>query len=157
MYLLGAEDKPVDILNHDNIGKKIFEFCPQKEDYFLNFYFNWEKIKSEVFVFKAGRITFQIPSGFFLFIGSPCGMNDWIMVDEIIDRDIEVFVMPTSLGSWTLQKFQLIDVLELEYIYPQTKNPIPLLDQSGRLCVISSPADQYHKFKNKDDGTLFVL
>lgn len=157
MKLLGFNDSAIDITNPDNLGQKFFEFCPVSDDYFLNFHFNWDVVTSTVYVFTSGRFTFQIPSGFYIFIGCPTGLNDWILIDEIIDRDIEVFVMPTSLGSWSLQEFQLKDIMTIEYVYPSTKNPVPMLDETGKVCVIASPVDQYHKFKNKDDNCLFVM
>lgn len=157
MKLLGLGDVGVDVLRQTCLSERFYEFCPQKEDYFLNFYINWSKVRSKVFVFKVGRIRFHIPTGFYIFVGSADGTTDWMLIDEVVDRNIEAFVTPTSIGSWSLQELELIDYVDMTYFYPDTRNPVPLVDESERYCVIVSAADQYHKFKNKDHGTLFVM
>ena len=158
MFFLGAGDEPVNAYDPQSIGEYTSEFNMQQEDWMLKQHIIWDSIKSDVFHFRLGKWKFQIPSGVYLFTGCPSGSMDWIISDEIIGREIEIFIMPPSFTSWSLE----IPVLEsvqhnAKFFAPSTKNPTAMMDNSVYRCIVTSVNDQYHKMKNKYYNTLFVV
>lgn len=158
MFFLGAGDEPVNAYDPQSIGDYTIEFNMQQEDWMLKQHIIWDSIKSDVFHFRLGKWKFQIPSGVYLFTGCPSGSMDWIISDEIIGREIEIFIMPPSFTSWSLE----IPVLEsvqhdVKFFAPSTKNPTAMMDNAALRCVVTSVNDQYHKMKNKDYNTMFVV
>ena len=158
MRLVGASDK---IETYDTrsstevFGKRIFEFDVNKEDYMLRYFSTWEETIGE-FIIDVGGYRYMIPSGVYIYCGCESGSTDWVMIDEMINRDISVFQMDTDFGSWDLSEIKLHSMTKQTIYLPSTKNPLPIADVSGTRTIVMAYHDMYHKLKDKDYGILFV-
>lgn len=155
MRYLGHEET-FDAASQDVIGERIFEYNIKHDDYLFTYHVGWDIVLAE-YVFDVGGYRYTLPSGIYIFSGCPSGAHDWIRVDEIIDRDIDIFQAPIDLNSWTIEKQKLMDVTTEKIYMPQTKNPLPVVDSSGKRCIFISYTDVYTRMKDRDFSSMFVL
>lgn len=140
----------------DTMDQRLYEFDPKKEDYMLKQFVVWDHVDVDFFTLVTDNgVEFYLPSGYYVFAGSESGDVDWILTDELIDRDIEVFVINKEFNNWSLQNLSLTHVTDQEFYYPDTKNPVPMTDMTGDYTVIVSSIDQYHKLKNMPSNVFF--
>lgn len=158
MNYLGGDDQPIKAYTDEVFNEKIFTFSIKEEDYFLNFFMQWDRVTTEIYVFDMGKHTFHIPSGFYVFTGCPSGNVDWILVDELIGRkSIDVFLMPPTFKSWQLESPVLTNSFTGEFNQPVTNDVIPLVSEDGKRTLLVSAKDIYHKWKDKDYSAPFVV
>jgi hypothetical protein len=157
MRLLGINDEIVDTTNHDNLGKRVFEFSLQKEDYFANLYLQWDKIEGDIYRLNVGGRSFSVGSGMYIFIGCDYGSGDWVTIDEIIGRDIKLFTVSPCLDKWGFDKQTLQDVYVGSYFFPNTKNPVPIVSACGTRFVMVANSDHYRTIKDQDFYALFIV
>ena len=158
MLLVGASDKTdtYDPRHSEEVfGKRIFEFDVSKDDYILKYISNWEETVGE-YIIEVGGLRYTIPSGVYIYCGCESGSTDWVLIDEMINRDISVFQMDIDFGSWELSRLELRGMTEQSLFLPSTKNPIPIADITGKKTIVMAYHDMYHKFKDKEFGVLFV-
>lgn len=130
--------------NHTSAGAHIFELKLEDNDadYVLNRNYIWEDFRGDVFVFKMGNTVISIPSSMYIIIGDEMGVVDWIQVDELIDREIDVVVLDREFSGWRLEKLELIDhKTSQHYALPRTSNALPITDD-GKNCIVMSKRDQ---------------
>lgn len=158
MNFLGEDDLPVSAYTEDLMTKRIFSFSVQQEDYFLNFFMNYEKITTEIYVFSLGKYSFHIPSGVFVYSGDAGGSIDWILSDELVGRkNVDIFVMPTTFRSWQLETPVLTNTFTTDFYYPATKDAVPIVSECGTKTILISSRDLYHQWKVKDYDVAFVV
>lgn len=133
----------------------LLEYSPEKSDYFLNFRMMWHQVNGEVFNFTISQgKQVSIPSGFYVMIGDVYGEIDWILVDELIGRPIEIVILSEDLKAWSLRVLEFDSVNQKTLYWPQTNNVIPLCNNENVILV--SNKDQYHKTKNDIINALTV-
>jgi hypothetical protein len=157
MKLLGIDDEIVDTSKTENLGKRVFEFSIQKEDYFANMHLQWDRIEGEIYRLDVGGRSFAIGSGMYVFIGCDYGSGDWVTIDEVIGRDIKLFTVSPDLGKWGFDRQILQEVVMGSFFYPSTKNPVPVLSACGTRFIMTSNSDQYRNIKNHDFYALFIV
>ena len=158
MKFLTTNDRSIDANDPSSIGEYVYEYDVEKEDWMLRQRVLWDKIISDVYTFRLGSYRFKIPSGIYIYTGDYGGCMDWIISDEIIGRDLEVYIMPTSLTSWNLEKPVLESVTtDATFFMPSVKTPLAYVDQSGTKTIFASVNDQYHAMKNNSFSTMFVI
>lgn len=136
-------------------SKRIFEFDLGSKDYILRFYMMWEKVLGQYIIEVKGK-RYIIPSGMYIYCGDINGSVDWILVDEVINRDIMAFQMNTDFGAYGIEPIGLHATCEIPVFLPDTKNPIPIADMSGQSCIIISRHDMYHKTSEFEYDALFI-
>lgn len=158
MNYLTADDKPISAYTEDLMHHSIFTFSVQQEDYFLNFFMNYERVSTEIYVFAIGKYTFHIPSGMFVYAGDAGGSIDWVLSDELVGRkSVDLFVMPPSFKAWQLETPSLTSTFTGEYYIPVTKDAIPIVSECGRKTILASARDLYHQWKTKEYDAAFVV
>jgi hypothetical protein len=157
MYYLTEGDMALDAKDIDSINHHVYDFCPAKEDYFLNFFVSWNKIESDMYKFIIGSWRFEIPSGVYVFAGCEAGVGDWILSDELVGRDLDFFTLSPSCNKWSFEEHLIESSYKGVYYYPNTKNPMPLVDESGSRMILIAQTDQYSKMKGKDFYDLFTI
>ena len=155
MYFI-KEDRNVSAFSEECIENKYFEFIPNKEDYILSYNVSWDEILTDVYQFVIGRETFMIPAGTYLFCGDEYGVTDWILSDEIIGRGIPVFTSNIDMNGWRSHVPQLVNTFPEKFYYPLTKNPIPVTNARGKMTLITSRVDQYHRLGQYDIASFFM-
>lgn len=151
IYLVRENEPPISALEQDVTCSHFYEFSVEKEDYFYNLRFVWEEITGPVYTFKLndGSIL-NLPSGVYVIICDEYGVIDWIMVDEIIGRSIDVMVLSKDFKSWSLERLKLVKLNEdVDYFLPNTTNSIPICNEKGNRNVIISRTDQYSHTRDK--------
>lgn len=143
---LNVEMNPVDAYDEDSINCMIFEFKPKEEDYLLRQFVTWDVIKAKIFKMKIGNSVFSIPSSFYIMIGDSYGELDWMMVDEMINREVDCVSLDGKMETWDLHQPELVDVREEVVHWPMTQNIIPC--ESNRNVILLSRKDQFHMTKN---------
>jgi hypothetical protein len=136
----------------------VYDYDIKKSDYFLRHRAQWEVTKPE-YAIEVGGKRYHLPSGIYLFCGCEYGSTDWVLIDEIINRDIPVFQMDNDFQSWELHQVNLSQnqSVPTELYLPVTKSPLPVSDVSGTRCIIIAYHDMYHKLKDLDATALFVF
>jgi hypothetical protein len=158
MNYLGTGDKIVDGTKSENLVERVFEFCTKKEDYFLNYFLNWDKIIGDVYQLKIGNHNFNVGSGFYVFIGCDDADGDWAIIDEIIGRDIQIFTLDPKISTWSFNTPTLKGVNEnTTYYYPMTRSPIPVVSNDGQAMIMVSSVDQYRSTKERDHLAMFIM
>lgn len=160
MKLIGMSDLGTEILDprlESTVGRRVFDYSIKDEDYLLRHHISWEKVASD-YCISVNGYKFHIPSGMYIFCGCVSGNTDWIMIDELINREVEVFLLSLDFDSWALHQpeFQAFEMNEVVYL-PSTKSPLPVADMTGSRAIIISSTDVYHKMKDKDFSAMFVI
>lgn len=158
LYLSPEGFSPLQGVERVSIYERIFEFDPGARDYVYKRFLLWDKITSDVFTLKTNitNTTIYVPSGFYVFVGSDEGASDWIMVDELIGRDIEVFCISSDFNDFVLETVSLTSVVETTFYYPMTKNPIPVTDLYNKKVFLCCSSDPYLRLKSIPVGEFFV-
>lgn len=157
MKYLNGNDQPVDATKQENLSQRIFEFCLKKEDYFLNYFMNWDRVSGDVYTVRIGDHTFEIGAGLYIFIGTE-ETSDWCIIEELIGRDIQVFTTTPKLTTWRFENLSLVDVNQpTEYYFPQTRNPMPVVSNDGEKIIMVSVVDQYRSTNNRDHLAMFLI
>jgi hypothetical protein len=160
MNYLGEYNKVVDGAKRENLDQRIFEFNlkPDKEDYFLNYFLNWDRVVGDVYTLKIGGHTFQIGAGLYVFVGCEDADGDWAIIDEIIGRDIQIFMTTPNMTSWSFEEPSLLGINSNGgYYFPSSRNPIPVVSNDGEAIIMVSVVDQYRSHKGRDHLALFIL
>lgn len=158
MKFLGEGDKIVDCSKQENLDQRVFEFCTKKEDYFLNYFSLWERTIGDVYQVRIGNHAFDIGAGLYVFIGCEDADGDWAIIDEIIGRDLQVFMMNTGVSEWDFKTPRLNQLYEnVEYYFPQTRNPMPIVSNDGEKIIMVSVVDQYRSTNNRDHLAMFLI
>lgn len=156
MYYINQNENPVSSLSADTIEDRIFIFDTEKEDYFLQMCFAWDKVTTVFYKIQLGEAIYNIPSGTFLLCGCDGGSQDWIDVEELVGRPIEVILINSNYRSWDFVQPKFLDMYHGCCYMPMTKSPIPVTDATGSKNIIISSVDQYRKLKDKDYDIFFV-
>lgn len=146
MYFIGEEDISVDAFKRDAINHRILEFNTEKKDLFLQFKMSWDVVNADVYHVQVGNTIFMIPTGFYVLIGDSYADFDWILVDEMFNRDIEIVTFGVDMFNWRIEEPNLVDFSNEEFHWPMSKHIIPL--QSDSRVIMVSEKDQYHKLKH---------
>ena len=134
-------------LSAECISHRIFEFSVTKKDFFLGYKGAWDVITGPVFVFTLGGSEYTVPSGHHVVIGDDYGDIDFIIIDEVFNRPIELIQLDHHLMNWVVHKPVLVDYKEeVDVYWPMSKNIIPIQDQQR--VILLSDRDLYSKFKN---------
>ena len=142
----------------DSISQHFYEFNLTAEDYFLNRRLEWDLYESRMFVFQLQDKLIGVPSGFYLMVGDVMGCVDWIQVDELIGRDLDVLVISENFSSWSLERLELVDEDErYEFYWPVTKNVLPISSNDGGCSLIVSKVDRYKDTKDKSVDTFVTI
>lgn len=135
-------------------GNWILEYALDKEDYFLNYRISWKEIETDIFRFIIGPQTIEIPSGFYVMICDEVGDIDWILVDEIISRPLQIGCLSRKQDAWKPMEPRLDWVDYGTIFWPQTKNVIPVYNNS---CgVVLSEKDSYRSTKDSSINMFLV-
>lgn len=130
-------------------GQYLFELDIEESDYMYHRRLCWDHFRGDVYKFDIGNTKIEIPSTFYIMITDEYGEIDWIPVDEIIDRDIDVVTVDKDFSAWRMERLVLIDQLVAQdYAFPQTKNAIPI-STDGKRCVIIAKADKHTETGDK--------
>jgi hypothetical protein len=157
MFFLREVSPPLFAGDKETMDSKIYEFDVKKEDYMLKQFVDWDYITTDIYTLHTDdNRVFYVPSGHYVYVGSEDGIVDWILIDELIDRDVEVFVIHNQFKDWFLKRLYLDNVYATSYYYPVTKNPVPFTDMKGEWMIINSSIDQYHKLKNTRPNIFFM-
>lgn len=151
MFFFIGENEFFNADDSDTVGKHLYEFNIERDDYFYMMRLIWDEILVDVYEFSLDtKNTVMIPSGMYILIADEFGQVDWISVDEIVNRDIEVLVLSKNFSSWTLKSLKLKDMHENSTIFlPNTKNPMPISNENGQQILIVSKTDQFKNTVNK--------
>ncbi|WGH49648.1 hypothetical protein [Alishewanella phage vB_AspM_Slickus01] len=131
------------------VSMSIYEFKPDKMDFFLTRTFDWDEVTSMVYLFSIDTEVFHIPSGLYIMLCDEYGTVDCIMVDELIGRNMDVLVMNKDLQSPDCRSLTLIDAKSRKHYWPNSNNIIPLTSVSGKTVVLLSRIDQWKKTNDK--------
>lgn len=156
MYFINQYEKPASSISADTPEGRIFIFDTEEEDYFLQMCIAWDKITTTFYKIRLGESIYNIPSGTFILCGCDGGSQDWIEVEELVGRPIEVILINNNYRSWDFVQPKFIDMYEGFCYFPMTKSPIPVTDAMGLKNIIVSSSDQYRKLKDKDYDIFFV-
>lgn len=157
MFFVNEFDKPVDSSNEKAISQKFFVFDLEQEDYLLRWSLCWDILSTTFFTIEVCGKYFKIPSGTYLLCGCEGGSQDWIVIDEIIGRPIDIFIMNKHFKGWTLAPMKIVDVEESScYIPMGVKTPMPVMDSTGQKVIVVSQYDHYHKLKDKEFDIFFL-
>lgn len=143
---LSVDMSPIDAFAEDCINEMLFEYKTKEEDYMLRYFMNWDVVKARVFTMRIGSSVFDIPSSFHVMIGDSYGEVDWMMVDEMINREVECVTLGRELETWHLNQPILEDAQDRKFHWPMTQGIIPC--ESGGRVILLSRKDQYHMTKN---------
>ena len=159
MRLVGSDLKTLGSYDarvyNDVVGKRIYEFDVQKEDYILKPHLIWDEVIGE-YKISVGGYKYIVPSGVYLFCGDDNGSTDWILVDEIINRDIMVFQMNMDFGEHRVEPIEFDGMCNVSLFMPKTNTPKPIADLSGKRTIVISNHDMYHKLKDLPYDALFI-
>lgn len=156
MYYIDQNDKPRHRQSDDTIEQRLFYFDNDQEDYLLRYHINWNRLGTTFYKIALEGRTYDIPSGTYLLCGCDGGSQDWVTVDELIGKPIEVILINKNFRSWSLAFPKLVDHYEGSCYTPMTKSPIPVMDSTGERVIIISFVEQYHKLKDRDYDIFFV-
>lgn len=156
MFYIDENDRPCASSSIDTIEKRLFQFDVDAEDYFLRYFVTWDKIQTDFYRIELNGAVFNIPSGMYILCGCDGGSQDWIMVDEIVGRPIEIILINNNYRSWSFCRPVVTDLYNGVCYTPMSKSPIPVTDASGKKVIIVSTVDQYHKLKDRDYDIFFV-
>lgn len=157
MFLINEENQPIDARQEDVMTKRFIEFCTIRDDYFLVTNLLWDVITTELYTFDIGGKKFEIPAGMYLLCGCASGSQDWIQTEAIIGRPIDVVVMCDQYKRWNLVTPEFVSSRVGTVYYPSTKQPVPLIDPTGKSILISSPIDLHQKMKDKPFDVFFIV
>lgn len=151
IYLVRENEPPISALEQDVTCSHFYEFSVEKEDYFYNLRFVWEEITGVVYSFKMNDGTIlNLPSGVYVIICDEYGVIDWIMVDEIVGRTVDVMILSRDFKSWSIERLKLVQYHEdIDYFLPNTSNALPISNELGNKNVIISRTDQYSHTRDK--------
>lgn len=156
MYYIDQNEKPASSTSADTIEGRIFIFNIEEEDYFLQMCYAWDKVSTTFYKIKLGESVYNIPAGTFILCGCDGGSQDWIDVEELIGRPIEVILINNNYRSWDFVQPKFLDVYQGYCYIPMVKSPFPVTDATGSKNIIISSSDQYRKLKDKDYDIFFV-
>lgn len=147
MHYIGEEDAIVNGMSPDCVSNRIFEFSVTKKDFFLGYKGAWDIITGPTFTFELGGSVYTVPSGHHVVIGDEYGDIDFILIDEVFNRPIEIVQLDYTMMNWVIHKPVLIDYTEETNVYwPMSKNIIPIQDKQR--VILLSDRDLYSKFKH---------
>lgn len=137
-HLIACDDR-------DILRTHFYEFSLEKDDYFLQRKVLWDSVVTNFYEFCFGDgTTISIPSNYYVLIADVYGEVDWICVDELINRPIEVLILNDSLSSWTLEVLEVTGMTKPKPFYwSATKNAVPVTNSNGKKVIILSTYDQY--------------
>lgn len=159
MKLLGLEDKIVDCFNLESTNSPVFTYSLEHSDYLCAQFLMWDRFDGDVYRFVLNdKFAFDIGAGLYIFAGCQSGAVDWLTVDEMLGRDINVFTMHPDVSKWDLLKQRLVDVKTSAWYLPQTKHPFPIVSNCGSRIIMASTIDQHRgSGANRDLFSEFVL
>ena len=151
MFKFVSENNVYPCDESESIRRAFYQFNLTKDDYFLERSMLWDEIRSSVYEFKTDtNELIYIPSGMYVMIGDIYGEVDWIIVEELIGRDLDVLIIKKDFSSWGLNKLTLTNESEQCYYWPMTKNAIPITTKSEPSnMVLISRSDQYKLTQDK--------
>tara|TARA_Y100000593_G_scaffold94592_1_gene194484 strand:+ start:3077 stop:3550 length:474 start_codon:yes stop_codon:yes gene_type:complete len=157
MYFLNEEMKAVSSKTVSCVDSQIFEFSIEDEDYMLGFQPTWDVIQGDFYSIRVGKINMDIPAGTYILCSCHDGNIDWIMIDELIGRDIMVLCISNSLRSWNLHPVELRDFHRNgECYFPMVRSPFPVTSEDCAGIVLVSSIDQHSKMKDKTFEVFFI-
>lgn len=130
------------------------EFSLEKEDYFLNYRLSWKRISGTFYHFRVGDAVVSIPTGFYVLVTEPFGDLDWVQSDELITRELDLFVSNPELNAWTPVPARFFRQTEETIVWPSSKNIIPMV--TGDITVLLSEKDMYNKMNGLTAYNLIV-
>ena len=139
----------LEVTDDDVINKRFFEFSLKSNDYYLHFNAIWDQIKTECYFIKVNnKLTIGVPSGFYIMVSDEYGSIDWIQIDEILGRPLQVACVDPKFSSWSLNTVELVDHSESEvFFFPNTKNIFPVSDENKLSCILISKVDNWSRTK----------
>lgn len=157
MFYVNEKDGPLDSRLASSLNHRYFVFDCDKEDYMLQWSLGWERVTTSAYTMNIGGKKFVIPSGMYILCGCEGGSQDWVLVDEIIDRPIDVFLIGKNFRGWSLSGAVTTEVNERSFFIPMNlKTPFPIIDPTGEKIVVVSQCDMYHKLKDRDYDIFFI-
>jgi len=157
MYYIGERDVQLDASEPSVVSSRIYEFCPVDEDYFTMLTVFWNEYNGTIYHFNIGDHLFKVPAGMYICVGCESGNIDWILSDELIDRGMTAILMTHEFKLDGFSEIRMIGYESGSMFVPSSKNPLPVTSEVGNHLILVSSVDQYHKYKNKDYVTFFVL
>lgn len=158
MFYLREQHPPLWAGDKAVMDQQFYEFDVKKEDYFLKQFISWDRISTDIYTMQTDRgQEFYVPAGFYVFVGSEDGSVDWVLSDELVDRDIETFVISAEFNRWELKVMRVTAITPHFFYYPFTKNPVPITNMNANEVIIISSVDQYHKLKKHAPSMFFSI
>lgn len=136
-----------------NIESYFWVFDVDEKDYFLTKKSSWYSFSTNVYNVLIDRYEIMLPEGFYILIGDIDGRLDWILVDEIISRPFEAFIIPGTLdtNTWQILPLEIVGYEEnYHYYYPYMKNPITPIYVGMNKAILVSNRNMYPKTKDFD-------
>ena len=146
MRLVGYNET-YSVTDESVIEKPTYEYSYKENDYFLKHHTAWDCAVVE-YLISINGYQYMLPSGMYLLVGEIYGDQDWVYIDELIGREIEVFQTDTEFSELSFGKVELLDSVDVEVFYPQCKQIIPIADMTGEKVIMVSKSDHYHNLKN---------
>jgi hypothetical protein len=143
MFLANEELEKTPITDENCCSKFFYEFNMEKLDYFYVYKAIWDSFSTMNYHFDVGGANICIPSGMYVMISDEYGDIDWIPVDEIIGRDIDLLVINSKYSGWEVIRPRLFDSKSDTVFIPNTKGVIPVTDQKHSKFVLVCRTDQY--------------
>lgn len=125
------------------IGNWITEYSYEKNDYFMNYRIMWNEVSGDMYVYRIGKDIIEIPTTFNIMIGDVYGNVDWIPVEELMNRNLDIVVLDTEFRNVSIQNATYITTKKGSVYWPSTPNVIPM--QVGDKVVVLTEKDVYAK------------
>lgn len=148
---IDENESPIPCTSKNVLRTYFFEYNLSESDYYLYRKLQWDIVTTTMYQFKmSDGVTIGIPSNYYVMVGDVYGEVDWVLVDEIIGRDIELLIIKKGFNGWTLDNIEPVGMTEkYKFYWPLTKNPVPIMTDSGDRSVIVSTYDQYKMTRDK--------
>jgi hypothetical protein len=158
MKLLGLNDTIVDCSILLGTNNPVYTYSLEHGDYINSPFLMWDRYDGELYRFCLNnKIFFDIGATLYVFAGCQSGAVDWLTVDELIGRDIDILSIAVNLSKWDFMNQRLVDVRNGTWYLPQTKNPIPVVSNCGTRMIMVSTVDQHRgSGSNRDFFAEFV-
>lgn len=128
-------------------GLHYWEYNFKMQDFHLVRRTKWNVIKGPTYILKIGNHHLEVPATHFIMLGDFDGGIDYIRVNEITNREFEVFSFSSKLepDSWVLADMRVVGYKEeSKIVFPETTNGV-VVQIGGGMAVILSTIDLYNK------------
>lgn len=143
MYLASENLEKIPFSDQRCCTQFFYEFNMEKLDYFYVYKPVWHSFSTMNYQFLVDGVEICIPSGMYVLISDEYGDIDWIVVDEIIGRNIEFLVLNGKMTEWQNIKPVLQNCEDIPVHVPSSKHVLPLTDKNSSRIILICRSDQF--------------